>query len=331
MKRIIIPVSMALCLFFAAGDAALADPGDVSLSDFTNIASLFEGSRSLNPRPIEGFAPVLQDDDWGWGEEEKPSEDPPASPGGGEEEGGGEEGGDGWGWGEDEGGGEEGGETPPESPGGGSEEGGGEWGDWGDEGGMDEGGGEEPTPGPSRREDPSGPSVSYAKKTRIGFDFGGFLPFGSKEEDYEAGGVGGFFIGFGLPPFLGSLTVTTELHVGGAITGSSGQTNGYDVTTNLILGKLDLLFHFMPNSRKFNLNYFLGLAVGYEMSSAKDVATGVTTTESYPGFLIDTGLAAWINLGGNWDLILKLEFNFIPMSENVSFFATGQMGFQVKF
>jgi hypothetical protein len=342
MDRLIWPISVALCLFLATGGISLAEPEDASLAEFMDLGTLLKGAPFDNLKPMEGLVPVLQDDEWGWGEDEKKGEEeaPPEEPGGGDGWGFGEEGGEkkkedgeGWGWG-DEGGGEEA-EKPPASPGGG--EGGGEGGEdggWGEPGGWtDEPGGDtEPAP-PTRGEIPyGGPRVSYARKTRIGIDGGLFLPLGHKKEEYDTSGIGGVFLGFGLPPFLGSLTVTSEVHIGAAFTSSTQTATGYDVSTNLILGKFDLLFHFMPNSQKFNLYYFLGLAVGYEMSTASPSSgVGADVSEGYPGFLVDTGLGAWLNLGGPVDLILKMEFNFIPMSENVPYFVTGQAGIQVKF
>ncbi|MHC4600161.1 MAG: hypothetical protein ACYS47_14265 [Planctomycetota bacterium] len=338
MERLIWPISITLCLFLAAGGVSFAEPEEASLTEFMDLGALLKGTPFEGVRSLEGLAPVLQDDDWGWGEEEKKDEEeaPPEEPGGGEgegwgwgdegggkEEGGGE--GDGWGWGGE--GGEKGAEKPPaESPGGG--EGGGEWGDeW-----EDEPEDIEPVdPGPGELPD-RGPRGNVARKTRIGIDGGIFLPFGQKEEEFTTSGIGGIFLGFGLPPFLGSLTVTSEIHLQGGVTSSEGQTGGFDVSTTLLLGKFDLLFHFMPTNPKFNLYYFLGLAVGFEMSKADPSSgTGTGETGNYPGFLIDTGLGAWLNLGGPVDLILKLEFNFIPMSENVPFFVTGGMGLQVKF
>ena len=342
MERLILPISVALCLFLAGGGVSFAEPEEANLTEFMDLGTLLRGAPFRGLKPLEGMAPVLQDDDWGWGDDEKKDEGeeaPPEEPGGGEGWGWGEEGGEkkeegeGWGWGEDEGG-EEAEKPPAESPGGG--EGGKDWGDdWGGEDWEEEPGDE---PGPVDRprdlEDPSGPRVSYARKTRIGIDGGLFLPFGGDEE-YNVSGLGGVVLGFGLPPFLGNLVVTCEVHIGGAFTSSDQEgataTTGFEVDTKLILGKYDVLFHFMPTNQKFNLYYFLGLAVGYEMSDSTDKATDVTASESYPGFLVDTGLGAWLNLGGPVDLVLKLEFNLIPMSQNVQFFATGQAGIQVKF
>lgn len=167
-------------------------------------------------------------------------------------------------------------------------------------------------------------------RTRIGFEFGGFLPLGEKEEAFRTGQVGGLFYGFALPPLLEGFTITSELRLLEATTTSTDQADGFDVSSFLVLVKDDLLVHLFPRQRVYNVFYFLGLGLGLELSSAKDAAGG---SESGTGafFLLDTGLGGWVHLTGPLDLVFRLEFNLVPITENVPFFIVGQMGIQAKF
>lgn len=337
MQPRFVAVFLALLGGLILAGAAAAEPEKADLNGFLDLGNLLEPS----PQVFQGRAGMValrQDDGWGWGEDE---------PGGDEGGGGGGDGG--WGWGEEEPKPEPPAEppaTPPAEPpaeppteppanppsGGGGET-------WG-EGGWEEEPAK-PVPGPDTappdREEEYGPTdigVNQARKTRIGIELGGFMPMGEKEQGYAAGGMFGAFFGFGLPPFLGGLTVTSEIRLLGGMT-SSDQTDitdgtGYEVSTTLFLIKDDYLIHFFPRSRGFNLWWFVGLCVGIEMSEATDVA-GKAVSETFPGFLIDTGFGAWVNLGGPVDLLFKLEFNLVPMSKNVPFFTVGEMGLQVRF
>ncbi|MHC5036850.1 MAG: hypothetical protein ACYTHM_06025 [Planctomycetota bacterium] len=309
---------------------ASADPEDTRLTDFLDLGSLVQGI----PHPVksaDGLVLCLQDDGWGWGEDEEEEEEEEPEEGAAPEGEGPGSGGD-WGWGEggkkkeeDKGWGWDEGKKEAEKPA--EDE---EWG----EGGWEEGE-EPPIPGRDIEDmEDRGPSVAWAKKTRIGLAFGGFLPFGAKEEAYGVGGMGGPFLGFALPPLLGNLTVTDELRLLIGQTSSMEQETGYDVTTLMIFVKNDLLFHFMPNSKGFNLYFFLGVGFALEMSSAtkENTATGETEDDSgtFPGFIVDTGFGSWVNIGGPVDLILKLEFNLVPVTKNVPFFAVGEVGIQIK-
>jgi hypothetical protein len=174
----------------------------------------------------------------------------------------------------------------------------------------------------------------WAKKTRIGVGFGGLLPFGEKEESFDTGFLGGVHLGFGLPSLIGGLTVTMEVRLLGGTTSSTGQTDGFDVSAIVFMAKDDLLFHFFPRQKSFNIYYFLGLSLGYESTSAKrTLAGGGTESKSDTAlwFLVDTGFGAWIGLADAVDLVLKFEFNLVPVTENVPFFVVGEAGVQVKF
>jgi hypothetical protein len=194
--------------------------------------------------------------------------------------------------------------------------------------------GEGPIDEPRRGIDERARGAAWARKTRIGFSGGAFLPFGAKEESFGTGGTGGIVLGFGLPPLIEGITITSELRIQVALTESGEQSGGFDVQSTLLLFKKDFLFHFFPYEKAFNLFAFVGVGAGYEMTSADptDPASALDgDSESAFWFLADGGFGAWVNLGGPVDLVLKLEFNFIPVTENVPFFVVGEGGLQVKF
>lgn len=341
MRTRMITFSIVAAAALALAGVAFAGP-ELTINGFIDMKVI-----ELEAQPLRVSSPLaamLQDDGWGWGEDEPKK--------GGEGEGGGD---DGWGWGEEEPPAEKppeekppeekpaeppAEEKPPEEkpaePPAEKPDGKGE-GSWGNEGGWKEEpgkGGEEPLPGGEEEFGPAAAGEDQARKLRIGLEFGGFAPLGAKEEGYSAGGIAGVFFGFGLPRFLGDLTVTSEIRLLGGTTSSTGQEAGYDVDTTLIFIKDDYLLHFFPRKRAFNAWWFVGLCLALEMSEAtREVSPGVTesTSETFPGFLIDTGFGAWINLGGPIDLLFKLEFNFVPMSKNVSFFTVGEIGIQARF
>ncbi len=328
-------VSIIVIAVFQAAPAQGGESSDITR--FAGLRSLLEpGERSL-PRSIEGLKPCLQEG-WGWEEEEdeKGDKDEGSGESSGEgwgwgeeekkDEGSGESSGDGWGWGEEEGGAE----SPPSGEGG--EDSG--WGEGWEEGeGWQETGPadvpveaqEEDAPSPARRE--------WVQDTRIGIEFGAFLPFGAKKEAFDTGELGGVFLGFGLPPIIEPISITNELRVLGGYTLSEEQDTGYDVTTILFLLKDDLLFHFFPQGRSLDIYVFVGLSFALESSSASRTLGTETEEESgtFPGFLVDAGFGAWITLSGPVDLLLRLEFDLVPMSDNVPFFAVGQAGIQVRF
>jgi hypothetical protein len=236
---------------------------------------------------------------------------------------------------------------------------GGEWG-WGDSGEAERGPKEEPEkeeepeePEPTdestvidnedweRRQAARGAPSSRkasedvpAKKFRIGLEGGLFLPLGAKEENFNTSGAGGVALGFGLPPLIDGLTITSEIRVLGARTSSKDQAGGFDVSSTLVLLKGDFLFHFFPNDGKFNLFAFVGIGGGYESATAEPGTSGSGLQEDSDSgmwFLAQGGLGTWINLGGPIDLVLKLEFNLIPTSDNVPFFIMGEGGLQLRF
>lgn len=333
--------ALAAALFLALPATVRAEDGS-SIGRFATWESLLDGSDPLPLRPLDGLKPCLQDG-WGWGteddEEEKPKEEQPDS---------------GWGWGDED---EEKPKPKPQPGGGGSD-----WG-WGDEGesepatpapapqpgddsgwgsGWGEGEGQEglgegePAPFPGEEEvdtAPSGPVREWVRDVRIGIEFGAFLPFGAEKEAFETGELGGVLFGFGLPSILEGVVITNELRVLGGYTLSKEQETGFDVKTTLFLFKDDLLFHFLPRGRGFGLYAFVGIALALENSSAeKDLLTSTDErSESFTQFLVDGGLGAWITLSGPVDLLLRLEFDLVPMADNVPFFAVGQVGLQVRF
>jgi hypothetical protein len=369
---------MVATVLLATSGAAMADPGEARLTSFLDVGNLL---RETGPGPLRassGLAPLLQDEGWGWGEEEKKPEKKPEEKNPGEKKP--EEkpaGGDDWGWGEEKKpeekkpaekppekkddadwgeekkpeekapgekkGGEEGwgeGGGAPKKERGEGKKGDGGWGEesWGEEGassgtepGAGEGEGEGPETGEGGREEDTGPTVNYARKTRIGLEIGGFLPMGAKEAPYSTGQFAGLFLGFSL----GSLPFTTEVRFIEGYTTSTDQEKGFDMTTILVGGRLDFLLHFMPKSQSFNLFFFLGAGAVVEMSSGtgEDPVSGKSLSESgtYPGFLVDAGLGAWFSLSGSIDLFLRLEFDLIPVSQNVSYFGLGEIGLQMKF
>ena len=156
---------------------------------------------------------------------------------------------------------------------------------------------------------------------------------GAKEEAFNTGQMAGLLVGFALPPFIQGITITTEIRLLEGTTSSWNQESGHDVSAFLVVLKNDYLVHFLPRHTSFNLFYFLGLSFGLETASAKRATTTGTEKDSGTAvwFVIDTGLGAWVNLGGPVDLLLRLEFNLVPVSKNVGFFVVGTAGIQVKF
>ena len=297
--RNLLVVSAIAALFAAAGSAALAGPHDLS------IASLIDGKCPLDRSPCltARLASLAQDDGWGWGEAEppKPDKTPESnSP-----------------------------EKTPKDPG--------KSGKWGDDWTEGENWTEEgPQPGGGEEETvklPEGPKVNWARKTKIGLDFGGFLPFGEKDESFSSGQIASLFLGFGLAD-LGGITVSNQIKLVEGSTSSIDQANGYDVSTFLIMIRDELHFHFIPNSKSFDFFAFVGLAVAFESSSGTRVnpANGQTETSSgfYYGMLADAGIGASFNLFGPVDALLRLEFNFLPVTQNVQFFLVGQIGIQIR-
>ncbi|MHC5036849.1 MAG: hypothetical protein ACYTHM_06020 [Planctomycetota bacterium] len=193
---------------------------------------------------------------------------------------------------------------------------------------------ERPTPsGEPSDGDIEGRRTAMAERFRIGLEAGGFIPFGEKEEAFNTGLMGGVFAGFGLPTLIQGLTITSELSLLAGMT-SSEQEGGIEVSSTIVMVRDDFLFHFFPNEKSFNLYYFIGISFGYEMTSADSPASSGTGTETDSGtavwFLFDTGLGSWVNLGGPVDLILKIDFNLVPITDNIPFFIVGQVGIQVK-
>ncbi|MCU0723421.1 MAG: hypothetical protein MUC63_07380, partial [Planctomycetes bacterium] len=88
-------------------------------------------------------------------------------------------------------------------------------------------------------------------------------------------------------------------------------------------------FHFFPESKAFNVHWFLGISLGIERTTATKGSTETTSTDVW--FLADTGFGAWLNLAGPLDLILRLEFDVIPVTKNVPFYAVGLIGLQARF
>ena len=336
----------------AAGGSAFADPGQTRLTDFVDMRNLLADP---GPGPLRATSPMiasLQDEGWGWGEEPKKEdgkkegkkeeakkEEPKKE---GEESGGG--------WGEEPSKKEEKKPAKKEEPkseksesSGWGDEGKGdkgkESGDWGS--GWDEGGGQpetEPGTGPVEEgEEPveEGTSPNQARKLRIGLEAGGFVPLGAKEEEYATGQFGGLFLGFGLPPLLGDLTITSELRLIGGRTTSTDQVKGFDMSTTLVGIRDDFLVHFLPRNKTLNLFLFVGVGLAAEMSTGEgvDPVLGSTLNEkaTYVGFLADAGLGAWITVVSSVDLFLRLEIDFIPMTNNVPFFMVGEAGLQVRF
>jgi hypothetical protein len=289
-------IGIVLLSLGSAGQAS-AEPGAVSVREFVELRSLLIEDAPPLPFTVESsFLSLLQDQgqEWGWGTA-------------GEEETGATES-------------EEYEEKKPEK----REE-------TSDVRDVDWREGE--TPGPGGDFGRAEKGEIWAKKFRIGVEGGGFLPFGA-EESFEGGGTGGVFAGFGLPTLIDGVTITSEVRALFAATESPDQDTGFDVSSMIFMFKKDFLFHFFPTNRAFDLYFFVGLGVGYERTEAEPGSAGSgLEDESNAGmwFLADGGFGAWINLGGPVDLVLKLEFNLIPVTDNVPFFAVGEGGFQVKF
>jgi|GEM_PF-2026983 len=168
-----------------------------------------------------------------------------------------------------------------------------------------------------------------AKRTRIGLEFGAFLPFGEKEDSFSTGIVGGAFFGFGLPDLIEGVTLSDELRVLGGQTRSEEQDSGHDVSAILLLFRNDILFHFFPQKSDFNLCFFFGASVGYESVSAD--REGDFDSDSALWFAVQGGFGVWVGLGGPVDLVLKIEIDLIPVTDNVPVFALGEAGIQVRF
>jgi hypothetical protein len=187
---------------------------------------------------------------------------------------------------------------------------------------------------PARPKD-QGPPVAWARKTRIGLEAGGLLPLSAKEVKFDTGQAAGLFLGFDLPELLGGLALTSELRLVEAYTTSSGQEDGFDVTSILVGARVDLLLHLLPMTKAFNAFFFLGVGAVFESSSAEgvDEVSGdpISDSSSDQGFLMDAGLGAWLNLFDPLDLFLRVEIDLIPVSGNMSAFAAVELGVQVKF
>jgi hypothetical protein len=170
---------------------------------------------------------------------------------------------------------------------------------------------------------------AWARKTRIGLEFGAFLPFGAKEESFGSGQMGGVFLGFGLPPLVGDLVVTNEVRLLEGTTSSRDQSSGHDVSSLVIAVKDDFLVHFFPDSQAFNVHWFLGASLGIESTTARRGSAESTETDVW--FLADTGIGVWLNLAGPLDVVARLELDYIPTTKNVPFFFVGMLGLQARF
>jgi hypothetical protein len=188
---------------------------------------------------------------------------------------------------------------------------------------------EEEEEGGSYGEDAGPRGDAGASGMRIGIELGAFLPFGEKEESFRSGQMCGVLVGFGLLSPAPGILVTDEIRILEGTTSSLDQTSGYDVSSLVFAVKNDFLLHFFPAARGFNVHAFLGFSLGIERTTAKKGTLEDTDTGFW--FLCDAGLGAWVTLAGPVDLLLRIEFDFIPTSDNVPFFAVGLMGLQMRF
>ena len=76
---------------------------------------------------------------------------------------------------------------------------------------------------------------------------------------------------------------------------------------------------------------FAGIGLGFESISADRPGTSDSESDSALWFVLDAGLGAWIRITGPVDLVLRLEFDLPPTSENVPFFMVGEAGLQIAF
>jgi len=250
MKKTASVILVVAALMMMAVQAAQAAPDRATI-----FALLENGQQEAPPLLAARTVSLCQDDGWGWGDDGSSKPDSGGgSSGGGSSDGGWSDGGSG-----------EPGKKPDDSgraqkpP-----EGGGGWGDgWGPgdesagpEDGPPEGDGE----GEDERIVPKGPKVNWAKKLKIGLDIGGFLPFGEKEEAFSTGQIAALFLGFGLMD-MGGITLSNQIRIGEGYTTSLDQTNGYDLTTLLIIIRDELQFHFNPMMKSFDFFLFLGGAL----------------------------------------------------------------------
>lgn len=171
---------------------------------------------------------------------------------------------------------------------------------------------------------------SWATRMRIGIEFGAFLPFGAKEDAYSTGELGGAFFGFKLPPLIPGILVTNEVRLLGGYTSSSDQESGHDVSALVLLFRNDVLFHILPGGDDFNIFFFAGVGLGFESLSAERSGGGSESDSAF-WFVIDGGLGGWVRISGPLDLVLRLEFDIPPLSDNTSLFLVGEAGIQITF